>query len=72
MWPTLKPGQIVVASPYIKPKFGRVIIATQGDKEIIKRVLGVSDDRLKLAGDNPNKAHNATVHINDFIATKIF
>lgn len=72
MEPTFKAGQLVVASSLLKPKVGRVIIAESDGKEVIKRVISIDDDKLKLSGDNPHAAHNKTVPIKDFVATKLF
>jgi signal peptidase I len=53
MKPTLKHGQYVVVSSLSTPKIGDVVVAVQGNKEVIKRVVAIKNDWLfDLRGDN--------------------
>lgn len=56
MMPYLKPQEQVLASsiPYFfeKPKKGDVVIFKNGDKILIKRIAGISNDKIKVEGDN--------------------
>lgn len=52
MWPQLHDGQTLVLDTAL-PQVGDVAVARYGDKEIIKRVIDIEDDRFWLEGDNP-------------------
>ena len=72
MSPTLRPGQIIMASSLLLPSKGRIIIANKNGKEIIKRVKFIEHNTLSLEGDNKHSSHNASLPYDAFIATKLF
>jgi nickel-type superoxide dismutase maturation protease len=51
MLPTLKPGKLVIAVRK-KPKVGDIVIAKVGDREVIKRVVSITEQGFELRGDN--------------------
>lgn len=61
MEPTLREGQIVVATPLLKVGKGDIVIARPEGREIIKRVSGISSDRLALKGDNDTHSRDSRV-----------
>lgn len=56
MEPTFKNGSIVLVNCLIfairKPKVGEVVVFTHSGKEIIKRVVGLTEKGYLVAGDN--------------------
>lgn len=53
MSPKLKPGQLIIATPFFrKLKPGQVVIVERNNKEIIKRIERIEDDHLFVIGDN--------------------
>lgn len=52
MLPTLRPGQVVIATPLVRVESGRVVIAQTADRAIIKRVKSVTTRGVELVGDN--------------------
>lgn len=59
MWPTLAPGDIVLASPLVKVRAGAVVIARLGGREFIKRVEGIGPAGIRLLGDNYHHSHDS-------------
>jgi nickel-type superoxide dismutase maturation protease len=54
MLPALQPGQVVVATPWVRLRPGKVIIAINpGGREVIKRVKSVTGGGIVVEGDNP-------------------
>lgn len=53
MAPKLRPGQWIVATPLIgKLRPGEVVIVERDNKELIKRIERVENDKLFVIGDN--------------------
>lgn len=52
MEPTFFEGERVLTFNWLKPKAGDVIVFNVGDKNLIKRVVKIKDDRFFFAGDN--------------------
>lgn len=53
MWPTLRPGSVVLGLRWLRPRVGDVVIARHANLEIIKRVQAISSQGVFLQGDNP-------------------
>jgi phage repressor protein C with HTH and peptisase S24 domain len=54
MLPSLRPGTIVLAVPFTGVvSVGLVVICTQNNREIIKRVTNIKKGAVFLTGDNP-------------------
>lgn len=71
MDPTLHEGQTIVASSLLNPRVGSIIVVRKDNKEIIKRVREVTEDKLVLIGDNAHPAHNMTVSRSSFVARQL-
>jgi nickel-type superoxide dismutase maturation protease len=56
MLPTLKPGQIVFVTPWVRLLPGKVVMARVRNREVIKRVKSVSPEGITLKGDNPDQS----------------
>ncbi|MDB5169132.1 MAG: putative peptidase family protein [Candidatus Saccharibacteria bacterium] len=55
MAPKLRPGQLILATTIIrKLKPGQVIILEKNDKQLIKRIERIEQDKLFVIGDNPD------------------
>lgn len=54
MYPTLRPGSLIVGSTRVIFRVGSVVIANVADREVIKRVAKIDADRVWLEGDNPS------------------
>lgn len=53
MSPKLRPGQLIIAWPYFKRLHpGQVVIITHDDKEKVKRVERIEDNKIFVIGDN--------------------
>lgn len=52
MVPTLAPGDLLAVAARVHPRTGDVVVALRGDLEVVKRVVAVNGDTLRLAGDN--------------------
>lgn len=53
MLPTYRPGDIVLAWRWFKPRAGLVVVAEGPDCPLIKRIKRVSAEGCWLEGDNP-------------------
>ena len=62
MIPYLKPNEQVLVSsiPYVfsKPKIGDVVLFKNDRKTFIKRVVKISNDKIKVEGDNKSDSLN--------------
>jgi len=58
MEPTLRPGQLVVGLRASKPRYGSIVFARVGDKDVIKRLVVDDGGAKKLVGDNANGSHH--------------
>ena len=57
MYPTYKNGQVVVVSPLKKAKVGSVVMAVQNKREVMKRIVQISNDHMvELRGDNTEES----------------
>lgn len=57
MLPTYRPGEIVLINTWARPRIDDVVIARDprdAMRRILKRVTGIRDTEITLAGDNPN------------------
>ena len=53
MYPTYKNGQIIILSPLKKAKVGSVVMAVQNKREVLKRVVKITNNHMvELRGDN--------------------
>jgi phage repressor protein C with HTH and peptisase S24 domain len=53
MAPKLRPGQLILATTFFrKLRPGQVVIVEHQDKEFVKRIERIEDDRLFVVGDN--------------------
>lgn len=53
MAPKLRPGQLIIATRFFrKLHAGQVVIVQQDDKQLVKRIEIIEDDRLFVIGDN--------------------
>ena len=52
MRPTLQPGQRIAVAPLVRPprRGDLVVLARGGDLEVVKRVVGLPGERVRLAG----------------------
>ncbi len=71
MVPTLKPGNLVIASRLLSVKTGRIVIARAGNTEVIKRVGLVKSYYIQLIGDNKSSAHNIEVKPTDILGVVV-
>lgn len=54
MMPVLLPGMLVIGvKKFRKPKPGQVVVILHDDKEKIKRVDQVNDEKMYVLGDHP-------------------
>jgi hypothetical protein len=51
MLPTLSPGSLIIAFNW-PAKVGDIVIARQGNREVVKRIKAVNQQRYYLVGDN--------------------
>ncbi len=57
MEPTILSGSYVISSKKIKYNIGDIVVVTiSEDLNIIKRIVSMSDRKIKLSGDNINKS----------------
>ena len=57
MEPTILSGSYVISSKKIKYNIGDIVVVTiSEDLNIIKRIVSMSDRKIKLSGDNNNKS----------------
>ena len=56
MAPALRSGQMLIGNSVSKPRIGDVVVAQYNDREIIKRVMKISNEQIWLEGDN--KTHS--------------
>lgn len=52
MAPTLKDGQIIIASSLKQPKLGAIIVFKHNNREKIKRIKSISNRKIEVIGDN--------------------
>ncbi len=52
MIPALKDGQIIIASTLKPPSAGSIVVFRHENKEKIKRVKSISNDKIEVIGDN--------------------
>lgn len=52
MSPSIRAGQIVIASGLNKYKKGSIVIAKVDNREVIKRVKSIKNNKIWLVGDN--------------------
>jgi hypothetical protein len=53
MAPKLRPGQWILATPLFKRlRPGQVVIVEQNNKELIKRIERIEDNKVFVIGDN--------------------
>ncbi len=54
MYPTYKNRQVILVSPLKKAKVGSVVMAVQGKREVLKRIVKITNNHMvELRGDNP-------------------
>lgn len=70
MEPTLKNGQIVIATNK-KYKSGDVVVVKQESREVVKR-LSINESKISLYGDNPNSARYENVAKGDIVGVVIW
>ena len=57
MMPSYKHGQFVLVSELKQPKQGDVVVALQGNREVIKRVVAIHHNwQVDLRGDNSSQS----------------
>ena len=53
MAPMLTPGQLIIATPWFrKLKPGQVVILEKNQRELVKRIERIEQDKLFVIGDN--------------------
>ena len=53
MTPKLQPGQLIVATPFFRKLYpGQVVILRKNNKELVKRIEQLEDDKVFVIGDN--------------------
>lgn len=52
MQPTLRPGQVIVATRLLPLHRGDVVVAVADGREVIKRITNIDGDKFELRGDN--------------------
>ena len=57
MLPTLMPGTIVWAHTLRTYRPGQVVIAYVNGRDVIKRVIEISEGKIYLVADNPKASH---------------
>lgn len=62
MLPLFRPGTLVLAWQYKKPKVGDVVVAKRGTLEIIKRVSSITPDGYFLLGDNASASTDSRTY----------
>ena len=63
MYPTLKPGRIVVFRRTWRISAGDIVLAHDGSREVVKRVHAIQNDKVDLRGDNTSESHNIVVNL---------
>ncbi len=53
MLPTLRPGQIIIGRKTRRAQPGDIVIFSHEGKEKLKRIEKLRDNRIYVAGDNP-------------------
>lgn len=53
MMPALRPGQVIIATPWVRLSPGKIMVAIVGGREVIKRVKAVTGGGVIVEGDNP-------------------
>ena len=59
MLPTLKPGRIVLATGWFKPKslkVNEIIIVLHNNTDKMKRIKKIDGQMIYIVGDNPNQS----------------
>ncbi len=56
MAPMLRPGQLIIATPWFKRlRPGQVVVLRKNNRELIKRIERIESDKVFVIGDNlPN------------------
>lgn len=77
MSPTYKQGQIVIVSLLKKPALHSVVIAVQGGREVMKRVVGIDTNLMvDLRGDNTEHSTDSRqlgrVHVRKILGVVIW
>ena len=67
MLPAFGDGKIVVASGLLPVKTKSVVVARWNRKEIIKRVISIDSDSVRLAGDNLGDSLKVKVQRSDIL-----
>lgn len=62
MLPTLRPGQLVIATRWVRLSPGSIVIAPLGGREVIKRVKSVKAQGIELIGDNLEASTDSRVY----------
>jgi phage repressor protein C with HTH and peptisase S24 domain len=56
MVPRYKPGAIVVAWRFMRPRVGRVAIVQHNQRELLKRITAIKHNKIFIEGDNPKSS----------------
>ena len=59
MLPKIRPGNIVMALKFLRPKVGDVVIVRHDNKELIKRITEMRHDGIYVLGDNPQESSDS-------------
>lgn len=59
MLPKIRPGSIVMALKFLRPKVGDVVILRHDNKELIKRISELSGNGVYVLGDNPKESSDS-------------
>ncbi|MDX1766012.1 MAG: S24/S26 family peptidase [Candidatus Saccharimonadales bacterium] len=57
MEPKIMPKQFILASGWLRPKVGSVVVAKADGREVIKRVTAIDGNQVIIEGDN--KKHSS-------------
>lgn len=75
MLPTLKPGSLLVAWRWARPRPGRIVVARVDGRPVVKRIAKLGQQGMWLVGDNPalsrDSRHSGWVPVTDMEAVCI-
>lgn len=72
MEPTLREGDLVLASSLLPIASGNLVVARVGDFDVVKRLIQEPDGQIVLVGDNRSEHHDITASDNVTIMGRVF
>jgi len=76
MEPTLKHGQLVLASSVLAPTVSSIVVVRHNKTEKIKRIKAISGNKIEIVGDNPRSSTDSRtfgpINIDLVVGTVLF